>query len=203
MIPFHSCEVPGRKPGTSQNVTIGMLNASQVRMNRAAFSDASMSSTPAIWFGWLPTMPTAWPSIRPKPQRMFRAKCSWTSKNSPSSTVSLTTFRMSYGLFGLAGTASSSSGTSWSTGSLVGTTGGVSRLFCGRKPSRNRVSSIAWSSSSKAKCATPDLVLCDIAPPSSSNPTSSPVTVLITSGPVMNMWEVSLTIPMKSVIAGE
>ena len=42
-----------------------------------------------------------------------------------------------------------------------------------------------------------------IAPPSSSNSTSSPVTVLITSGPVMNMCEVSLTMKMKSVIAGE
>jgi hypothetical protein len=47
------------------------------------------------------------------------------------------------------------------------------------------------------------LVLWLIAPPSSSNPTSSPVTVLITSGPVMNMCEVSLTMKMKSVIAGE
>ena len=46
-------------------------------------------------------------------------------------------------------------------------------------------------------------MLCDIAPPSSSKPTSSPVTVLITSGPVMNMCEVSATMKMKSVIAGE
>ena len=59
------------------------------------------------------------------------------------------------------------------------------------------------SSSSAAKCATPDLVLWVIAPPSSSKPTSSPVTVLITSGPVMNMCEVSLTMKMKSVMAGE
>ena len=59
------------------------------------------------------------------------------------------------------------------------------------------------SSSSEAKCATPDFVLWVIAPPSSSNSTSSPVTVLITSGPVMNMCEVSLTMKMKSVIAGE
>ena len=42
-----------------------------------------------------------------------------------------------------------------------------------------------------------------IAPPSSSNSTSSPVTVLITSGPVMNMCEVPLTMKMKSVMAGE
>ena len=33
--------------------------------------------------------------------------------------------------------------------------------------------------------------------------TSSPVTVLITSGPVMNMCEVWSTISVKSVIAGE
>ena len=33
--------------------------------------------------------------------------------------------------------------------------------------------------------------------------TSSPVTVLITSGPVMNMCEVSFTMKVKSVIAGE
>ena len=42
-----------------------------------------------------------------------------------------------------------------------------------------------------------------MAPPSSSKVTSSPVTVLTTSGPVMNMWLVSLTMKMKSVSAGE
>ena len=41
------------------------------------------------------------------------------------------------------------------------------------------------------------------APPSSSKVTSSPVTVFTTSGPVMNMYEVSFTIRTKSVIAGE
>ncbi len=41
------------------------------------------------------------------------------------------------------------------------------------------------------------------APPSSSKVTSSPVTVLITSGPVMNMWLVPSTMRVKSVIAGE
>ena len=33
--------------------------------------------------------------------------------------------------------------------------------------------------------------------------TSSPVTLFMTSGPVMNMWLVSSTMKMKSVIAGE
>ena len=42
-----------------------------------------------------------------------------------------------------------------------------------------------------------------MAPPSSSNVTSSPVTVFTTSGPVMNMYEDSSTISTKSVIAGE
>ena len=65
------------------------------------------------------------------------------------------------------------------------------------------MSSMHWSSSSEAKCATPDFVLWLIAPPRSSNSTSSPVTVLITSGPVMNMCDVSLTMKMKSVMAGE
>ncbi len=46
-------------------------------------------------------------------------------------------------------------------------------------------------------------MLCACAPPRSSKLTSSPVTVLITSGPVMNMCEVPSTIRVKSVIAGE
>ena len=110
---------------------------------------------------------------------------------------------MSYGLLALSGTIESSSGSSRSGSSVGITRGGVSRLFCGRKLSRYRASSRHASSSSEAKWATPDLELWDIAPPSSSNPTSSPVTVLITSGPVMNMCEVSLTMKTKSVIAGE
>ena len=46
-------------------------------------------------------------------------------------------------------------------------------------------------------------VACAVAPPRSSIETSSPVTARITSGPVMNMWEVWSTITVKSVIAGE
>ena len=44
---------------------------------------------------------------------------------------------------------------------------------------------------------------CVAAPPSSSNVTSSPVTVFTTSGPVMNMYDVPSTMKTKSVIAGE
>ena len=53
------------------------------------------------------------------------------------------------------------------------------------------------------KCATPDRLLCARAPPSSSISTSSPVTVLITSGPVMNMCDLPSTMSVKSVSAGE
>ena len=63
--------------------------------------------------------------------------------------------------------------------------------------------SIASPSSAVIAWATPLLLLCVRAPPSSSKPTSSPVTVLMTSGPVMNMCEVLSTMIVKSVIAGE
>ena len=132
MIPPHSWSVPGRKPGTSVKVTIGTLKASQKRTKRAAFSDASMSSTPAICAGWLPTMPTGFPPRRAKPMTMFIAKCSCTSKKSPSSTIRPTTSRMSYGLFGASGTIESSSVSIRSCGSPLSIRGGVSRLFWGR-----------------------------------------------------------------------
>nr|CRL71905.1 hypothetical protein CPGR_00786 [Mycolicibacter nonchromogenicus] len=73
MMPLYSCSVPGRNPGTSTSSTIGMLKQSQVRMNRAAFSEALMSRQPANWVGWLATIPTVRPSIRPKPTMMFCA----------------------------------------------------------------------------------------------------------------------------------
>ena len=76
-------------------------------------------------------------------------------------------------------------------------------LLLGRNDSSARVSSSASSSSAAMKCATPDLVLWVRAPPRSSIVTSSPVTVLMTSGPVMNMCEVWSTMIVKSVSAGE
>ena len=56
---------------------------------------------------------------------------------------------------------------------------------------------------SNAMSATPDLVVCAIAPPSSSCVTTSLVTVFTTSGPVTNMKLLSFTMKMKSVMAGE
>src|SRR5215211_5043144 len=88
-------------------------------------------------------------------------------------------------------------------GSAVSAKGGSSRLLDGINERSSRVICKACWSESAAKCATPDLVLCVIAPPSSSFVTSSCVTVLITSGPVINIYDVFLTITLKSVIAGE
>ena len=48
----------------------------------------------------------------------------------------------------------------------------------------------------------PERTLWVMAPPSSSLVTSSWVTVLITSGPVTNMYAVSFTMTLKSVMAG-
>ena len=72
-----------------------MLNASQVRTNRAAFSEASMSRQPARCIGWLATTPTDAPSTRPKPTTMFGANPACTSRNSPSSSTWVITSCMS------------------------------------------------------------------------------------------------------------
>src|SRR2546427_7976932 len=61
MMPPNSCAVPGKKPGTSSNVTSGRLKQSQNRTKRAAFSDALMSRHPARWAGWFATIPTGRP----------------------------------------------------------------------------------------------------------------------------------------------
>ena len=61
------------KPGTSTKVTTGMLKASQKRTKRAALIELLMSRQPASTSGWLATMPTDCPSMRPKPMTMFFA----------------------------------------------------------------------------------------------------------------------------------
>ena len=75
-------------------------------------------------------------------------------------------------------------------------------LLAGRNESRYRTSSRQAFSSALTNAATPDLVAWVMAPPSSSSVTSSPVTVLTTSGPVIAMCEISRTMKMKSVMAG-
>src|SRR3546814_3823110 len=64
MMPLNSCAVPGRKPGTSTKVTIGILKQSQNRTKRAALMEEAMSRQPASTIGWLATKPTVWPSRR-------------------------------------------------------------------------------------------------------------------------------------------
>ena len=73
MMPPYSWSVPGMKPGTSTNVTSGMLKQSQKRTKRAAFIDEWMSSTPASTAGWFATTPTTRPPMRAKPTTMFCA----------------------------------------------------------------------------------------------------------------------------------
>ena len=65
--------------------------------------------------------------------------------------------------------------------------GGSSRLFEGIKLKSSRTIERHSASSWARKCATPDVSLWVMAPPSCSFVTSSKVTVLMTSGPVMNI----------------
>jgi hypothetical protein len=71
MMPFHSWSVPGRKPGTSTNVSTGTLNASHVRTKRAAFS---MRRCPACRRAATAGSPRRRrrPSTRPKPHEDVR-----------------------------------------------------------------------------------------------------------------------------------
>ena len=62
---------------------------------------------------------------------------------------------------------------------------------------------MAACSFSETKCATPLRQLWISGPPRVAAVTSSPVTDLITSGPVRNMKLVSLVMMTKSVSAGE
>src|SRR5438045_8094789 len=88
-------------------------------------------------------------------------------------------------------------------GSVHALRGGSSRLFDGMKLSSSRSRDRHSASSWARKCATPEVSLWVVAPPSCSLVTSSCITVLMTSGPVMNIYEVLSTMTTKSVIAGE
>ena len=112
------------------------MNASHVRTKRAALLEESMSSTPASVRGWFPTTPTAWPPSRAKPQTMFSAQRSFTSRNSPPSMTLPITSCMSYGLFGLSGISVSSSTSSRSRGSVGVVNGGRFALLWGKNESR-------------------------------------------------------------------
>jgi hypothetical protein len=62
---------------------------------------------------------------------------------------------------------------------------------------------MAWRSSSAMKWALPLTVACISAPPTSSIVVARPVTALITSGPVRNMWALCRVMMTKSISAGE
>jgi hypothetical protein len=86
---------------------------------------------------------------------------------------------------------------------MARTYGGGSTLFCGQE--REQVARVleAGLSSSAVKCATPDFEAWVAAPPSSSKLDVLTGHGLHDLGPVMNMYELSLTIRTKSVMAGE
>src|SRR5262249_58587520 len=93
--------------GTSARYSRGMLKASHSQMNRAALSAESTKSTPPLYFGWLATMPTGRPAMRPRQVMTSWAKSFFTSNNEPASTSSLIRANMSKGLFWSAGMISS------------------------------------------------------------------------------------------------
>ena len=135
---------------------------------------------------------------------MFSAKSGWSSRNSPSSTTAAITRLMSYGFVGSSGIERVE------LGRLA-----VDRI--GRRVVRRRLGVVLRQEAEQVarvlergllvgRDEVRDAGLRRVrrsAPPSSSNVTSSPVTVFTTSGPVMNMYDVPSTIRTKSVIAGE
>src|ERR1043165_9207562 len=132
-----------------------------------------------------------------KPTTILRAKFWCTSRKCPSSATALISARMSYGWFGDSGIRSSSAASVRLMSSRESARGGSSRLFDGMNDSSSRIVARQSSSDSAAKCATPEIWLCVSAPPSFSFVTSSCVTVLMTSGPVTNMYDVFFTIKVK------
>ncbi len=120
----------------------------------------------------------------------------------PSSKTIAITSRMSYGSLSTLGMIELSASSMRSGGSWGTMGGGSSLLFCGRYESSRLTASTPAISVSVARCATPLRPACTCAPPSDWAVTSSPVTVLITSGPVRNI-ELSEAMITKSVRAGE
>ena len=111
-----------------------MLKASHVRTKRAAFADESMSSTPASTCGWLPTMPTAWPPSRAKPQTMFLREAGVHLEELAVVDDRAITCSCRTACSGV-GDQRSSSGPAVA-GSVGAANGGGSRLFDGRNESR-------------------------------------------------------------------
>ena len=121
------------------------------------------------------------------PTTMFFAQCSWTSKNSPSSTTRWITSLMSYGRLDSAGTMLSSAASMRSAGSLLAPPRRILAIVLRQVGQQFADHAAALGVVAAMKWPTPLTELCVIDPPSVSLVTSSWVTVLITSGPVTNM----------------
>jgi len=73
IIPPYSWSVPGKNPGTSTNVIIGILNALANLTNLAAFTDALISKHPAFSSGSFAIIATVLPSNLAKQVIIFFA----------------------------------------------------------------------------------------------------------------------------------
>ena len=178
-----------------------MLNALQKRMNRLALSEALMSMHAGEHRRLVgddadrPAEDAAEADddvrrrSRPAPRGSRRGRRRRRSRRACRSPASDST-----------GTILASSGLG-STLLSGGTRGGSSRLFEGRKLSRRRQIWIASWSSSAMKWITPECAMWASAPPRASAVICSPVTCLMTCGPVMNIWAWRVWM-MKSVSAG-
>ena len=179
-----------------------MLKRSQKRTKRAPLSDELMSSTPASAPGFCATIPTGRPASRAKPTMMLRANCAAPRRRRryPRRTDDCRHVVGAVGVIGDDGVQR-----------VVGAAAGVGADLDGRiiqivrrdEAEQRTHLAQAFRLVGAAKCATPLVALWIIAPPRSSKPTSSCVTVLSTFGPVTNMWLVPSTMKMKSVMAGE
>ena len=81
---------PGMKPGISTRVSRGMLNTLQKRMNRAALSEESMSSVPALTAELFATIPMTIPWMRANPMTIFLPKSATSRKSPPSTSRAMT-----------------------------------------------------------------------------------------------------------------
>src|SRR5674476_1357093 len=130
---------------------------------------------------------------------ILRAYISCISKKSDPSATALITSLTSYGSVGSPGTIFSISYL------LSGGTESITLAFTSLLRGMNDTSFLIWlkhsSSVMAKKWALPDTSQCTLAPPSSSIEISEPTTVLITSGPVMNILEIFSTTNTKSAVS--
>ena len=74
MMPVRSTSAPTMKPALSARKSSGTLKALHIQMKRAALSELSENSTPALWSDWLASTPMGRPPSRANPQTSSGAK---------------------------------------------------------------------------------------------------------------------------------